>query len=360
MNRRLRAYLRKQGASHEAIERAEHEGRIPLLAFDRLLMPGRPRYTFADMAWKAGVDLDLARKLWRALGFPDPPHDELRFTDEDVDTLRTLRDWFRSETFPAERSVDGLVQQVRVVGAALARIAEVQSDVVITAFADAREQGLTDERIAMMVPEVFDWQRLSRLIDYAMRLQFRAALWRKLAGEDPAETGTGFSAVGFVDLVGYTALSQELDAEELAMLVNHFEAVAYDTVAEHGGRVVKMIGDEVMFVAEDVVAAAQIALRLTARSLDDEALPGARAAVACGSLVIHEGDYYGPVVNLASRLVEIARPGSVLASESMHRALDHHDAFDFQRLRSRRLRNIGRVEIYVIRSAEQPVEADGA
>ena len=112
--------------------------------------------------------------------------------------------------------------------------------------------------------------------------------------------------VGFVDLVGYTALSQELDGAELNALVARFEGVTYDTVAQLGGRLVKTIGDEVMFVAEEPEVALQIALELTDRTRQDEVLPRARAGMACGPALAREGDYYGAVVNLAHRLVEIA------------------------------------------------------
>lgn len=354
MNRRLRASLRKRGASHEEIERAAREGRLALLSFDRELIPGRPRYTFAQAAERAGVEIETARRLWRALGFPDPPPDAKRFTNEDVSVLETLREWFRAGLFSTERTVDGLVQQVRVVGGALARVAEVQSSAVITALRAARARGMTDEEVAELVPDALNWDRITRLLDYAMRLQLRAALWRKYAGGDPDEAGTQFLTVGFVDLVGYTALSQELEDEEIAALVGRFEALAYDTVAEHGARVVKMIGDEVMFVGEDANAAARIALRLTERSAVDDVLPEARAGLACGPVVVYEGDYYGPVVNLASRMVELARPGSVLASEEVHDLLRDDGEFRFDRLRTRRIRDIGRVEVWLLETVRDP------
>ena len=156
--------------------------------------------------------------------------------------------------------------------------------------------------------------------------------------------------MGFLDLVGYTALSQELDADELSELVDRFEALTRDTVAELGGRVVKTIGDEVMYVAEDTAQAATIALRLTERTGTDEVLPLARAGLACGTVLARDGDYYGPVVNLAHRLVELARPGSVVTSEEVREALAHEPAFEWQRLRSRKIRDIGRVEVWALRA----------
>jgi adenylate cyclase len=126
-------------------------------------------------------------------------------------------------------------------------------------------------------------------------------------------------------------------------------------VAEHAGRVVKTIGDEVMFVTEEIANAARIALRLTERSAVDELLPEARAGLAAGTLLAQEGDYYGPVVNLASRLVGLARPGTVLASAEVRDALAEDRSFVWHRLRSRRIRDIGRVEVWALEHARQQV-----
>jgi adenylate cyclase len=356
MNRKLRSFLRRRGATQEEIAQAERDGRVVLLTVDQQLLPGRPRYTFAEACRRASFDLETAKRLWRALGFPDPPAEERMFRDADVDALITLRRQIASTIVPIGEAYEELVQNVRVIGGALARIAEVQTDSLVTAVQAGREEGLSEEEIASQISGALDWQRLARLIDYALRLQIRAVARRKLSTTAPGATGTEQLAVGFVDLVGFTALSQELDPEDLSVLVTRFEGLAYDTVAEHAGRVVKTIGDEVMFVCGDAASAARIALRLTARSAEDELLPDARAGLAYGSVVAQEGDYYGPVVNLASRLVERARPGSVLTSTELHDALGDDPELSWQRLRSRRVRDIGRVEIWALEHAEEHAE----
>src|SRR5438067_25709 len=319
MNRKLRSFHRKRGVDPEEIARAEREDRLLLLAFDYQLMPGRPRYTFAEACRRASFDVETAKRLWRALGFPDAPPEERLFRDDDVETIITMRRQIDSTIVPVGENYEELVQIVRVVAGSLAKIAEVESDALATAVRERRLEGVPDEEIAMQLTDSLDWSRLSRLIDYALRLQLRASARRKLTATDPQAIGAEDLAVGFVDLVGYTALSQELEPEELGALVGRFEELAYDTVAEHGGRVVKTIGDEVMFVAADNADAALTALRLTERSAVDELLPEARAGLAGGAVLAQEGDYYGPVVNLASRLVELARPGSVLVSDVLHR-----------------------------------------
>ena len=282
MNRRLRSFLRQRGASREEIDRAEGEGRLVLLALDRQLTPGRPQYTFAEACRRADFDQETAMRLWRALGFPDSPPNERLFRDEDVEAIVTMRRQIELTMVPVGENYANVVQIVRVVAGSLAKIAEVESDAITSAVREQREVGVPDDEIAVRVPDALDWSRLSRLIDYALRLQLRTSLRRKLTAADLLVTGTEELAVGFVDLVGYTALSQELEAEQLAALVTRFEELAYDTVVEHAGRVVKTIGDEVMFVAADIASAARIALRLTERSAVDELLPEARAGLAAG------------------------------------------------------------------------------
>ena len=357
MDRKLARTLRRLGASEPEIERAEREGWLTLLVLDKILRPGKPQYTRAAVGARAGVDPDVSRRLWRALGFPDVPEDVPVFTEADVEAL-TVLEQRRVTTIVAldDDPMDALVEQVRVFSTALAKVAAALTDQLAEMIRAARASGLSDERVALTFIDEFHWPDLLKLFDYTLRLQARDSLWRKLANEDPDAPGARVLSIGFVDLVGYTAISQQLDPHELSALVRRFEQLAFDTVAEEGGRVVKTIGDEVMFVASDAAAAARIARRLTDRSLDDALLPPARAGLACGSLVTREGDYFGPVVNLASRLVEIAKPGSVVASDALHSALADDPTFAWKRLRSRRIRDIGRIEIWALAAVDRPVD----
>jgi adenylate cyclase len=125
-------------------------------------------------------------------------------------------------------------------------------------------------------------------------------------------------AVGFVDLVGFTPLSHRMATRELSAFIGQFETRAFRLAAEHGGRIIKHIGDEVMFVAIDPVAGCRLALALMTEFVDDGIQP--RGGLAFGDVVARQGDYYGEVVNLASRLADLAIPGEVLADENVRAA----------------------------------------
>ncbi len=317
---------------------------------DRLLTPGTPTLTPETLADRAGVDREFSNRLWRAIGFPDLPENVPVFTEEGLDALRNITGGLNSLLPTDEDPEEALVRQVRAICAGLSRIAEVLSDGIAASITTARQVGMSEQEIASLLVDGLDWERISNLTDYALRLQVRAAVRRKCSVENEP---TSDLSVGFLDLVGYTAISQELDSVDLDNLIVRFDALTRDSVAELGGRVVKTIGDEVMYVADDPHVAVEIALRLTERTAGDDQLPEARAGVDLGAAVTRDGDYYGPAVNLAHRLVEVARPGTVLVSGSVHHAVIDNPEFAWSRMRVRRIRDIGRIETFSVRSGDR-------
>jgi adenylate cyclase len=174
----------------------------------------------------------------------------------------------------------------------------------------------------------------------------------------PSETAHDLT-VGFADLVGFTMLSQALDSNELAAMVDRFEAMAYEHVPLHGGRIIKMIGDEVMFACDDVATGAAIALALVEAHAADPELPDIRVGLASGPTLEWDGDIFGATVNLASRLVNVAHPGAVLVSETVATALDGAADVTLRPLRPIRLQGIGRVKSWVLRRAGVAAERRG-
>ena len=342
-----RAFLRARAVPDDEIAAAEENGTLHLLVLDRLLLPAEPEYTAAEVAELAGMTLDEARRFWRALGFPDVAEDEVAFTSHDLNALTTMQGLIHFGVTDIELAV----QTTRVVGQSMARIAESSPEPM---------QGLEDsnrlaELYALTGGATIDGR--ARLLDYVWRRHLQAAARRRTV-RVAGDTGD-YLVVGFADLVGFTALSQQLSEAALADVVSRFEELAYDTVAGGGGRVVKMIGDEVMFVTSDPAAAAEIGLTISEASADDEHLSDVRVGLACGAVLALEGDYYGPVVNLASRVVNIARPGSVLVSADVHDALETVHGLVMKAVRPRYLKDIGRVPLWSLTRAgeEEPAPA---
>ncbi|MGO9874505.1 MAG: adenylate/guanylate cyclase domain-containing protein [Acidimicrobiia bacterium] len=333
----LRSFLLDAGASEDDMARAETEGWLALLALDRLASPGAATHAIADVAALADTDEERLRRLWRAVGFPDVPDGLAVYTDADVEAARQVM----HGAFARRSDFATVLRQVRVISSSMSRVASVLAEYYGNEVRDLREQGFTDEAAACAVIDDFDGDELAALVVHAARLQLRAALWRRLGRDLVPETAV---AIGFADLSGYTQLSAELDADRLAAFVGRWEAVAYDTVAQHGGRVVKTIGDEVMFVGLSLqVARTAIALRDGAHAHE---LPPVRSGIAAGMVVARDGDFYGPVVNLASRLTEIASAGVIYASDALHEELAAVSSLVWSEVERRELRSIGSVAVF--------------
>jgi adenylate cyclase len=305
---------------------------------------GTATLTSIDVAREAGVDLAQARRLWRALGFPPVPDTERVFTPADVEVVRAVR--LLLETKSA--NPDDLLQLTRVIGQSLARVADAQVTVAAERLDQVRAEAVPDEtavaelvqRIATLAPS------LEQFLGYVWRRHLLAALRSRAAA--PA-AGDRPLTVGFADLVGFTALSQSIAARERAAIVDRFEALAYEHIPERGGRVVKMIGDEVMFAHDDGAHAADIAVALVEACARDSLVPDVRIGLASGPTLSWEGDLYGPTVNLASRLVNFARPGTVLISDELGARLADDPRFELRHLRPVRLQGVGRVRPWVLR-----------
>src|SRR5262245_22248881 len=341
MRETLRKRLLELGATDDDIERAETQGWLPLLAFDCAVLPGEPRYDLSALAAAAGIDVDLALHLWRAVGFPDVPTGAVVFSERDLAAARLAL----AQVDNRDGGADALLSQVRVISAALARVASVEAHGFAELLDNLHASGLSDEAIAELLLTERGFEQVAALVDYVHRLQLRAAVWRRMALTADPDVAV---CVGFADLAGYTQLSARLDPLELSDLVGRGEAVAYDPIAANGARVVKTIGDEVMFVGltrETMTSA--LALREAAATA---ALPPLRIGLAAGSVVSRDGDYFGPVVNLASRLTELASPGELLVPASLRDEMTEHAAglFHFAERGVLQVRSVGPVEVWAL------------
>lgn len=341
----LRETLLGLGCTADELARAEREGTLPLLAVERLIVPDVPVHDLDAVAERTGLEPGHVLDLWRSLGYPVPRPGEVAFTDTDVEILGEISRFMASDLASAAL----VMQMSRVIGSSMARIASAQVDALsararLAARIDAGDEPPDEQVVASarallpIVPSV---------LAAAWRRHLQAAVRRRLS---MAEAGEGpLGVVGFADLVGFTALSQQVGDDELTAIVDQFEQLAFDVVTANGGRVVKMIGDEVMFTVDSPAAAAEIGLALAEGTRGADELSDLRVGLAHGPLLEREGDLYGPVVNLASRITAIAFPGSIVVSESLRDRLHDHPDYRLRSMRPRHLKDIGRVPLWVLR-----------
>ncbi|HEV3132461.1 MAG TPA: adenylate/guanylate cyclase domain-containing protein, partial [Acidimicrobiales bacterium] len=340
-------YLTGRGATDDDL--ARNIGDLPALVNELRLR--RPRLSLEEVAERSGLTIDVAELVARAAGFV-LHRDGEQFVASDVEVFELARS--AVEMFGLEPTL----QFTRVTASALAQIA----DAAMTNFGqnvapalEARHAGelavaeATDAATGLLlvgVPAI-----LNSLFFHACETAVRRVV-------TSGASVTSDLTVGFLDLVGSTALAERLGAEELGALISTFEREAAEVVADADGRVVKMIGDEVMFVVSDAFAACRVALELARRVEEHPALPLLRGALASGDLVRGYGDYYGPVVNGAARAVKLAEPGTILATEGVRQRTDSA-AIDFEPFGERHLRGIDRPVRLFRLNRSQPGDAPG-
>ncbi|MEU4516200.1 adenylate cyclase regulatory domain-containing protein [Nonomuraea wenchangensis] len=316
------------------------QGRPTAEEVERLLLGRPPRHTRAGVAELSGVPQELAARIWRALGFAQRADDAVAFTDADVEALRRVRHLLDTGLLDEET----VVRMARALGQTTARLAQWQAEIMTSAMLPP-EPG--DDDLARMLDATRGLlPDFERVLVHVWRAQLAAAGTRLLAladlSDEPLLTRVPM-AVGFADLVSFTSRSRELDERELAALVEGFESRASDVVASHGARLVKTLGDEVLFTAPGAAQAAAIALDL----VEGDEL---RIGLAYGPVVPMMGDVFGTTVNLAARLTAIARPGSVLVDAALAAELDGEPhGFALHRIRKRPARGLGVVQPFVLR-----------
>lgn len=284
---------------------------------EAFLLGAEPSLTRVEVAARAGVPLELAQQLWHWLGFPHAADDDVAFAESDVEALRLASDLLRMGILRD----DSLAALVRTWGRSYARLAEWQT----TLLADFALEGTDlDLRVAELAAGVLP--RVEALQSYVWRRHLSNVATRLLTTTGAVDTTAMPLAVCFVDIVGYTSQSKNLTEGELVEMVELFEQGATDAVVRGGGRVIKMIGDEILFAADDVAAATAIAVELTRRGADeDDDFPAVRAGLAHGPVVARLGDVFGATVNIAARLTSVARPGTVVVDGGAHDVLSPSD-----------------------------------
>ena len=318
----LLEHLEARGVSLEQMIAADAVGSLHAASTDEQLRPGRA-ISADDVAAAVGISVDLLRRIALAAGIALPDDD---YRESDIETFSIFASGAR--LFGAEATL----QFTRAVGSSMARVADAALSLfLVNVEAPLRRGGTVGTLLAVASEDaVASLDVIPSLMAGFFRLHMQAAIDRqRVANRSPASPGVFRLAVGFVDLVGFTPYTEDVGHDELAGFVESFEARANDVVAGLGGRVVKHIGDEVMFVDADPTNACEIALRLV-HAFGGEAGVSPHAGVGYGPLVARGGDYYGSVVNLASRIADLAVPGEVLVTESVEQEASEAASFAFE------------------------------
>ena len=216
-------------------------------------------------------------------------------------------------------TTDEALGLMRVVGSSMNRISEAAVSLFLIDVESPHLAGAGDElELAQKVHEAIGLiDDFANHLEPLLRRHIMDAIDRtRITTLGPHERHEYRYAVGFVDLVGFTSISGGMDSRTLVDFLRDFEARAHAAVSEAGGKIVKLIGDEVMFVATSADAACRAGRSLMRGfGADERILP--RGGIAMGHVIMRAGDYFGPVVNLASRLVDEAVPQELLVTEAV-------------------------------------------
>lgn len=319
---------------------------------EQTVLGGPRKYTPAEVAEQSGASREETRALWRSLGFAAVGDEDAVYTDGDIEAVRTVAR-LRGLGFEDDALV---VAMTRLFGQTFSKLASWQGQLMLEMLAKRPDILASEDALVDLVGEI--GPLMEELQSYVWRRQLVAFFARAAAraGSDSSDVSSSLStelAIGFVDMSGFTALTRRATEAELRTLLDGFESLATDVVGSHGGRIVKTIGDEVLFQAEDADAAAEIALELVERGAQDDTLPELRGGVAFGPVVSRLGDVYGSTVNIASRLVSISRPGTVLVDKVMREALHGNERYYLKTVRPESVRGFDHLRPWRLRRAER-------
>ncbi|GAA1528786.1 adenylate/guanylate cyclase domain-containing protein [Brevibacterium picturae] len=329
-----------------------YETRSAAERLEEILLDGKRVLDRREAAKLGGISTVSARKMWRALGMSQTDGTEKAYTVSDAHALRM---W-------AKPVADGLIDQgtalslARAIGQTTDRLVVWQMETLVDFLTE--EKGLTDpeaRRDALQVVEDMV-DPLQKMLTYSWRRNLAEVMGRlnvNVSDGLAMDNRQGWydssmplaRAVGFIDLVSYTRLSQKMEPRQLANLVQEFQGMAYNIVATGGGRVIKTVGDEVFFAAETPMGGAEIAMTLMERVTAAEDLPQARVGFVWGRVLSRLGDIFGSSVNLAARLTAVADPGTIFTDEDTARVLSASDSYVFERRESITLQGLGETGI---------------
>ena len=316
-------------------------------ALERAILGEPPVFNAQQVSAETGVTVEEAQRLWRALGFPEHGLETTAFNHADVEAVTTLLAAVSSGLI----DFDMAVNLTRALGQTMARLADWEVGTLIHRVEEL-ETGdeATGSRMGSAMRVVGEFSTpFEELMIYAWRRHLAAAVARiEALGANEEDLHTVQLTVGFADIVSFTALSNEISEDRIGDLVEVFESRCADVVASQRGRVIKSIGDSVLFVNNDPIRAHDTAEGIIQVIGRDPRMPDVRVGLATGSVVMRLGDVFGPPVNLAARLTAVARRNRVIIDEATARRLPE-DQFETRRLPARPVRGFGDIEPLAVR-----------
>jgi adenylate cyclase len=343
----LLRYLSDRGASIDQMVDAHAQGNLPAVAGD-LVVPKNDVVRASEVAAQSGVSLDRVLRVLLAAGIPAEPDTEV--PAKTIDLMAAF------EQGSALMGDEAILAFTRVLGAAAIQIAEAAVALFYSELGPGTEREGRDEltraqlaETATMaftaVPDVLA-QMVFDQFERALRRAVAVRSWGQEGGTNPSEADAPISganaehvALGFVDLVGSTAWAEGLSLRDQSLALARFESAAWSSAVLNGGRVVKMIGDEVFIAAPTADAACRIGTDVIRTAAEDEILPPARGVVGVGYATPREGDYFGPLVNVLSRMVKLGQPGELVVTDAAAAQLST-DNWKLQAIGPRELRGV--------------------
>jgi adenylate cyclase len=315
---RLMDAFETAGIPLEAVARGVTTGGLvfPLGLF--MPEPSELSETYEELGARLGSSPELLRRLSAELGLPPPADDRVREEDVGILTLLVTKVDLADD--------DDLSRFARLYGGTMQRLVSAGIQFFDRTVRERVAQwGIPHAERDLIVYEkgVAYSELVSNIVPWLQRRHRERGLIEYLVGQTEVflEEG-GFitphpkqpPAIAFLDLTGYTEITEQRGDEAAAEVAAELAAIVQGAAADHGGRPVKWLGDGVMFHFEDPAGAILSGLDLVDRTEQAIAVP-ARIGINAGAVIAQEGDYFGRTVNIASRIADVADPHEVLVSE---------------------------------------------
>src|SRR5215208_3795422 len=338
--------LENEGFTLEELRDAAAQDRLALLPVERVLAGEGKLYTREELVEETGLDQEFLDEAGRALGVPIREPGERAITEDELALSKSAK-----ALLDAGLPKESFLELTAVMSRSMANIAAVFAAV----FGEALlKPGDTERDLGLRYAETLRnlgplaAPTLEQMFNLRMREEIREGVITQAELQSGQVAGSQPVSVGFVDIVGFTRLGEDVAPEDVGAVVRRFERAVSDAV-EPPVRLVKTIGDAAMLVAPEPAPVVDAVVSLVERSQDEA--PLLRGGVASGEALPRAGDWYGRPVNLAARLTSFARRGSVVTSKEVRDAVG--DGYNWSAAGSRRFKGVkGSVDVFRVRTGD--------